>query len=85
MEDWIWILLTLALTGCAGLSLEQPARPGEAGSQTDQSPDDVVAYHLDDYGAAPEWQNDIWLNTEEPLRLRELRGKVVLLDMWTYG
>jgi thiol-disulfide isomerase/thioredoxin len=25
-----------------------------------------------------------WLNTDRPLRLRELRGKVVLLDFWTY-
>jgi DNA-binding beta-propeller fold protein YncE len=25
-----------------------------------------------------------WLNTERPLSLRELRGKVVLLDFWTY-
>lgn len=26
-----------------------------------------------------------WLNTEKPLTLRELKGKVVLLDFWTYG
>jgi thiol-disulfide isomerase/thioredoxin len=25
-----------------------------------------------------------WLNTEKPLSLRELRGKIVLLDFWTY-
>lgn len=25
-----------------------------------------------------------WLNTERPLSLRELRGKLVLLDFWTY-
>jgi hypothetical protein len=27
----------------------------------------------------------VWLNTNEPLRLEDLRGKVVLLDMWTFG
>ncbi len=26
-----------------------------------------------------------WLNTERPLSLAALRGKVVLLDFWTYG
>ena len=26
-----------------------------------------------------------WLNTDHPLSLRALRGKVVLLDFWTYG
>jgi thiol-disulfide isomerase/thioredoxin len=26
-----------------------------------------------------------WLNTSAPLSLQALRGKVVLLDFWTYG
>jgi thiol-disulfide isomerase/thioredoxin len=26
-----------------------------------------------------------WVNTKHPLSLKELRGKVVLLDFWTYG
>lgn len=25
-----------------------------------------------------------WLNVAEPLRMRDLRGKLVLLDFWTY-
>jgi len=35
---------------------------------------------------APELPSGLqWLNTDRPLTLRELRGKVVLLDFWTYG
>ena len=38
-----------------------------------------------DYGEAPEINTEVWLNTDQPLRLEELRGKVVLVDFWTYG
>ena len=40
---------------------------------------------LPDMGSAPELESDIWLNTDAPLRLRDLRGKVVALEMWTFG
>ena len=35
---------------------------------------------------APEFPSGAqWLNTDKPLSLRALRGKIVLLDFWTYG
>lgn len=34
---------------------------------------------------APELTGETWLNTSSPLRLTDLRGKVVLLEMWTFG
>ncbi|MDH3943437.1 MAG: hypothetical protein OEV06_05025 [Anaerolineae bacterium] len=40
---------------------------------------------LDNFGEAPELNNTVWLNTDEPLRLANLRGNVVLLEMWTFG
>lgn len=40
---------------------------------------------LQSLGPAPELENDVWINTDHPLRLADLQGKVVLLDMWTYG
>jgi cytochrome c biogenesis protein CcdA/thiol-disulfide isomerase/thioredoxin len=43
------------------------------------------AASLTDYGAAPEFAGiSDWLHTR-PLTLRQLRGKVVLVDFWTYS
>ena len=41
--------------------------------------------HYEGQVHAPEFPANMeWLNTERPLALRELRGKIVLLDFWTY-
>jgi len=40
---------------------------------------------LENLGPAPELSNTTWINVDHPLRLADLRGKVVLLDMWTFG
>jgi len=40
---------------------------------------------LADLGPAPELTNETWLNVPQPLRLADLRGKVVAIDMWTFG
>lgn len=39
--------------------------------------------NLPQRGIAPEFDNQTWINSE-PLRLAELRGKVVLVDFWTF-
>ncbi len=52
----------------------------------------LYAFQMDDNNRtrskvrAPEFQGDSgWLNTEKPLSIKGLRGKVILLDFWTYG
>ena len=45
----------------------------------------AVRADLPDLGLAPELENQVWLNVAEPLRLADLGGKVILLDMWTFG
>jgi thiol-disulfide isomerase/thioredoxin len=40
---------------------------------------------LPDLGPAPELTSDTWLNADAPLRLADLRGQVVGLEMWTFG
>jgi len=100
MKRWILAGLVLFLAGCVGLSGTQPgagdaepseAPPTEAAEATSeprptltQLPAEVKA-DLPDLGEAPELENEVWLNTDQPLRMVDLRGKVVLLDMWTFG
>jgi hypothetical protein len=35
---------------------------------------------------APDFMGNLdWINTDHPLHLSDLKGKIVLLDFWTYG
>jgi hypothetical protein len=35
---------------------------------------------------APDFEPGLdWVNTNRPLRLEDLAGRIVLLDFWTYG
>jgi cytochrome c biogenesis protein CcdA/thiol-disulfide isomerase/thioredoxin len=44
------------------------------------------ASNLPDLGPAPEFVGIMnWLNVDKPLAMSELRGKVVLIDFWTYS
>jgi thiol-disulfide isomerase/thioredoxin len=61
-------VLVLLLSGCSAAG----AHPLPAPSS------------LPDRGVAPELTNTVWLNTPAPLHLADLRGKVVLLEMWTF-
>jgi len=40
---------------------------------------------LPNLGPAPAWHNEVWINSDRPLILADLRGKVVLLEFWTFG
>jgi thiol-disulfide isomerase/thioredoxin len=72
----LWLItLAFSLTACSTAA---------AGSNMEASP---VArpVNLPDLGSAPELTNSSWLNTDKPLRLADLRGKVVAVEMWTFG
>jgi hypothetical protein len=84
VKRWLLFLWVFALAGCstaAGQSDGQalPEAPVELPVEG-QAP-----VELPDLGPAPELSNEVWLNVDEPLRLADLRGKVVAIDMWTFG
>ncbi len=59
----------------------QPSQTSEPDPTKTVLPPNPLPY----LGQAPELTNQVWLNTDGPLRLADLRGKVVLLEMWTFG
>jgi thiol-disulfide isomerase/thioredoxin len=71
---------------CAGLGTAA-LLPGRFSRAQTAPVTPVAGYTADlpDYGPAPELTNTAWLNTDRPLRLADLRGQVVLLEMWTFG
>jgi len=86
MRKWIPALLSLALAGCSALVAQPPADFPPLPEKETQPPTSAPApADLPSLGPAPELENKVWLNTDQPLRLGDLRGQVVLLDMWTFG
>lgn len=89
MKRLPFIVTTLVAIGF----LARYAQPAFVTAQTDItlnplttiSVEDNYVSSLPDYGPAPELTNEIWLNTDQPLPLSSLSGKVVLLEMWTFG
>src|SRR6266542_62263 len=70
-----WSLAAAAalLTGAGAATNAAPRRPG-APRSAPPGGDRTV----------PELTNTSWLNTDHPLRLAELRGRVVLLNFWVF-
>lgn len=93
-------VLSLLLSGCSAPSLATPAAQilEQTTSQSQSitqsqplsdtaavlTPEQQLLASLPNRGAAPELFNEIWLNSP-PLKLAELRGKVVLIKFWTFG
>jgi hypothetical protein len=75
MYRWWGGVVMLALAACGLAAPEAASAPVS----------DSAEVPLRNFGPAPELTNETWLNTDTPLRLADLRGKVVLVDMWTFG
>jgi hypothetical protein len=53
-------------------------------SEAEASEGDLMVA-LPDLGPAPDISNEVWLNTDRPLNLEAVRGRVVLVEFWTFG
>lgn len=76
------MLLAMILGGANGLQADESAKGG-----TDEAKPPVPADPFPQAVKVPAGILDggtEWLNTSRPLDLKDLRGKVVLLDFWTY-
>ncbi len=82
-----WLLL---LTACS------PSEPqtstvapksvlAEGGTPVPPTPTETRMLDIPDLGAAPELVNETWLNTDAPVTIASQRGKVILLEFWTFG
>jgi thiol-disulfide isomerase/thioredoxin len=92
-RHWFAGLTTLtaaALAGCGAATQTEP-QPDTSTANEDAAPQEAVQpaeppiAPLDNFGPAPEITNDVWLNTDMPIRLADQRGKVVLVEFWTFG
>ena len=74
---WVFGLLLFGLAACGTVTTPEP--------ESETSATVPMPASLPDLGPAPELTNEVWLNVDAPLRLADLRGKVVAIDMWTFG
>lgn len=89
---YLWIVIApMLLAACTAAQAQERGASTELGfwDIQEQRPTDATMstpfIDLSDLGEAPELVNEVWLNTDQPLRLADLRGSVVLLEMWTFG
>ena len=89
---WLGMLLTIPLlVSCTGTDsgpVAESAKETEAVAVSVPSlaPSPTApAPPLPDFGPAPEILNEVWINTDMPLTLASQRGKVVLVEFWTFG
>ncbi|OGO37806.1 MAG: hypothetical protein A2W35_04635 [Chloroflexi bacterium RBG_16_57_11] len=96
MKPWILLAFSLILVACtstvASTQSTQSARvvpfsptASVERSKPSNTEEITVMSVYPDLGPAPELAGNVWLNSQGSLHLSDLRGKVVLVDMWTFG
>jgi hypothetical protein len=84
----LFLVLGFGLAACASRSIPLETTPIQSDNgSTNQSTEvpTLPATLLPDMGPAPDFDNEIWLNTDQSPDLATLRGRVVLVEFWTFG
>jgi hypothetical protein len=85
------VLLTLVVAviavACSTDAGQETAVPPEEGAAAaiPAATEAFAAAVLPVMRTAPAWDNDVWINSEAPVPLEDLRGKAVLLELSTSG
>lgn len=87
MGTAVFLLPCLIIVACTAPAAEESSGPVVLiASGTIEPPTrGAIVVDLPDMGEAPEFQNDVWINSDGPVTLADQRGKVVLLEFWTFG
>jgi thiol-disulfide isomerase/thioredoxin len=83
MKRYVFGFLALLLFGCSAQQTSSSDQSEVSASTNEPALPKVAS--LPDLGPAPELTNDTWLNVDSPLRIADLQGKVVIVEMWTFG
>ncbi len=93
MKRWLFLpALVILLAGCTQAAVEVTAVSPTNSAPSDTAvpentpmPTELPPADLPDLGEAPEILNTVWINADEPVTIASQRGKVILLEFWTFG
>jgi len=66
-------------------TVQPPDSPTAQPTATLLPTQELVRADFPNLGIAPEIANEVWVNADEPVTLASQRGKVVLVEFWTFG
>lgn len=78
-------VIAMACSTDAGQETAVPPEEGAVAVVIPAATEATAAAVLPVMRPAPTWDNDLWINSETPILLEDLRGKAVLLELSTSG